>query len=250
MPILTLHQIDKAFGSQVLLEDVTLSIGRQARIGLIGRNGEGKSTLLRIIAGQMEADSGDVTLRRDAKVAYLPQAPNLETDQTVFSIVAEGLGEVSAALNAYELALIELSDSQISENERLMKNLESLQLELERSGAWQFRSRIEAAISRLGLQPHDQVGKLSGGWQRRVSLARAVVAEPDLLLLDEPTNHLDVESIEWLENFVAGFSGAVAFVTHDRYFLDAVAEEVIELDRGHVRYFDCNYAEYLDKKAE
>jgi len=247
MPVLTLHHISKAFGPQVLLEDVSLRIPAQGRIGLIGRNGEGKSTLLKIIAGHIEADDGEVMVKSAARIAYLPQAPHFEPGHSVFSVVAEGLGKVAASLNAYDEALMALEADPSDAN---MKRLAKLQTELEHSGGWQFKSRIETAISKLKLEPHRDVGELSGGWLRRVALARAVVSEPDLLLLDEPTNHLDVASIEWLEEFVAAFKGAVMFITHDRYFLDAVAEQVVELDRGQLTYFDCSYAEYLEKKAE
>ncbi|MDT8375266.1 MAG: ATP-binding cassette domain-containing protein [Mariprofundaceae bacterium] len=247
MPIVTLHELSKAYGPQLLLEAVSLRISRHARIGLIGRNGEGKSTLLKIIAGLIEPDSGAVNLRSGVRIAYLPQAPRFEAGHTVFSVVAEGLGEVADSLNAYDEALMAL-ESDASES--AMKRLADMQSELERTGGWQYRSRIESAISRLQLDAHRDVGELSGGWLRRVALARAVVAEPDLLLLDEPTNHLDIASIEWLEDFVADFAGAVIFITHDRYFLDAVAEEVVELDRGRLTFFPCSYAEYLDKKAE
>ncbi|HKI60593.1 MAG TPA: ATP-binding cassette domain-containing protein, partial [Mariprofundaceae bacterium] len=247
MPMITLHELSKAYGPQVLLDHVSLRIPKQARIGLIGKNGEGKSTLLKIIAGMIEPDDGQVNIRTGVKIAYLPQAPHFDAGHTVFSVVAEGLGEVAASLNAYDEALIAL---EYDTSESAMKRLADMQIELERTGGWQYKSRIEAAISRLKLDAHRDVGELSGGWLRRVALARSVVAEPDLLLLDEPTNHLDVESIEWLEEFVADFAGGVMFITHDRYFLDAVAEQVVELDRGKLTYFDCSYAEYLEKKAE
>ena len=247
MPIMTLNHVSKAFGPQVLLDDVSLSVGRGIRVGLIGRNGEGKSTLLKIMAGLVEPDSGEVTLRGNARVAYLPQDPHFEAGQTVFHVVAEGLGEVAEALERYHAALHRLEQG-ASESD--LKELDRLQAELERIGAWQFHARIETAISKLKLEPDRDVGELSGGWLRRVALARAVVAEPDVLLLDEPTNHLDIASIEWLEDFVAAFAGSVLFITHDRYFLDAVAEEIVELDRGHLTHFPCSYAEYLEKKAE
>jgi len=247
MPIVTLHELSKAYGPQVLLDSVSLRISRNSRIGLIGRNGEGKSTLLKIIAGSIEPDDGAVNLRNGVRVAYLPQAPHFEAGHTVFSVVAEGLGDVADSLNAYDEALIAL---ECDTSESAMKRLADMQGELERTGGWQYKSRIESAISRLKLDAHRDVGELSGGWLRRVALARSVVAEPDLLLLDEPTNHLDIGSIEWLEEFVADFVGAVMFITHDRYFLDAVAEEVVELDRGKLIYFPCSYAEYLEKKAE
>jgi len=244
---MTLNHIDKAFGPQVLLDGVCLSVGRGVRIGLIGRNGEGKSTLLKIMAGTVESDAGQVTLRGNTRVAYLPQDPHFEAGQSVFHVVAEGLGSVAQTLEAYHEALHAL---ETDSSERALKQLDALQTELERAGAWQFHNRIDIAITRLKLDADRDVGELSGGWLRRVSVARAVVSEPDVLLLDEPTNHLDIESIEWLEDFVASFPGAVLFITHDRYFLDAVAEEIIELDRGHLRHFPCSYAEYLEKKAE
>lgn len=247
MPILTLHQLSKAFGPQTLLDQVSLRVSRNARIGLIGRNGEGKSTLLKIIAGHMEADSGTVQLRDKARIAYLPQAPHFEAGHSVFSCVAEGLGDVAAMLTEYDDTLMALEKN--SDDAGLQK-LSRLQHDLEHNGGWQFKSRIETAISKLKLDAHQDVGTLSGGWQRRVALAQAVVSEPEVLLLDEPTNHLDVASIEWLEDFVAGFDGAVIFITHDRYFLDAVAEEIVELDRGKLVAFPCSYAEYLEKKAE
>ena len=247
MPIMTLNHLDKAFGPQVVLDNVSLSIGRGVRIGLIGRNGEGKSTLLKIMAGIVETDSGDVTMRTGARVAYLPQAPHFEAGQTVFHVVAEGLGDVAWTLEQYHEALQELEQGVSEEG---LNRVETLQLELERMEAWKFHARIETAISKLKLESDRDVGELSGGWLRRVALAQAVVAEPDVLLLDEPTNHLDIASIEWLEDFVAAFPGSVLFITHDRYFLDAVAEEIIELDRGHLVHFPYSYAEYLEKKAE
>jgi len=247
MPVMTLNHISKAFGPQVLLDDVSLSIGRGVRLGLIGRNGEGKSTLLKIMAGQMETDAGDITLRGGTRVACLPQAPHFKAGRSVFHIVAGGLGDVARALEDYHAAVQALDGNTSA---RALNRLDRLQAKLERIGAWRFHSRIETAISRLSLEAERDAGELSGGWLRRVALARAVVAEPDVLLLDEPTNHLDVASIEWLEDFVAAFPGAVVFVTHDRYFLDAVAEEIVELDRGHLRHFSCAYAEYLEKKAE
>ena len=247
MPIMQLKQLHKAFGSQILLDGVDLSIGRGVRIGLIGRNGEGKSTLLKIIAGLENVDSGHIHLRSGHQVAYLPQDPHFDAGQTVFHVVAQGLGHVAQLLEDYQHAVHTLEQHS---NNQAMTQVSHLQEQLEHAGAWKLHTRIEMAITTLGLDAQRDVGELSGGWLRRVALAQAIVTEPDLLLLDEPTNHLDVASIEWLEDFVASFSGSVLFITHDRYFLDAVAEEIIELDRGHIVHFPCNYAEYLDKKAE
>ena len=247
MPVLTLHDLCKAFGPQVLLDHVDLRVSSGARIGLIGRNGEGKSTLLKVIAGQMEIDSGQIRLKNGAKVAYLHQDPFFEAGQTVFHVVAQGLGDVARTLEEYHEAAHALESDY---SDAALKKLDQLQHTLEHSGAWKFHARIETAISKLGLEADRDVGELSGGWLRRVALAQAVVTEPDILLLDEPTNHLDIASIEWLEDFVASFPGAVLFITHDRYFLDAVAEEIIELDRGKLTHFQASYAEYLQKKAE
>jgi len=247
MPVMTLNHIDKAFGPQVLLDGVCLSIGRGVRIGLIGRNGEGKSTLLKIMAGLEECDAGNVTLRGGIRVAYLPQAPHFDAGQSVFHVVAEGLGTVAKTLEDYHNTLQLLNEDC---SEPVLEKVALLQAELEHANAWQFHNRIDIAITKLKLDADRDVGELSGGWLRRVAVARAVVSEPDVLLLDEPTNHLDIESIEWLEDFVAAFPGSVLFITHDRYFLDAVAEEIIELDRGHLTHFPYSYAEYLEKKAE
>ncbi len=247
MPVLMLHGLKKAFGHQVLLDNVDLRISAGARVGLIGRNGEGKSTLLKVIAGQMDVDDGSVQIKSGCKVAYLHQDPYFEPGQSVFQVVAEGLGEVANTLDAYHQATSNLAHDY---SDKALKKLENLQHQLEHLGAWKLHARIETAITKLGLDADRDVGELSGGWLRRVALAQAVVVEPEVLLLDEPTNHLDISSIEWLEDFVASFQGAVLFITHDRYFLDAVAEEIIELDRGKLTHFQASYAEYLQKKAE
>jgi ATP-binding cassette subfamily F protein uup len=247
MPLLTLHHIHKAYGPQILLDNVSLTVRHGSRIGLIGRNGTGKSTLLKLMAKIIDPDEGELTMRNGTRVAYLEQSPHFAADQTVFSVVADGLGELAASLKAYDAALQSMT---LRASEKAMMEVARLQTDLERRGAWQYKTRVERSISRLKLEARRKIGELSGGWLRRVALARAIVAEPDLLLLDEPTNHLDIPSIEWLEDFVAAFPGAVVFVTHDRYFLDAVAEEIIELDRGKLIHFSCSYAEYLDKKAE
>lgn len=247
MPVLMLHDLCKAFGHQVLLNHVDLRISSGARVGLIGRNGEGKSTLLKVISGLMDVDSGTVQIKNGAKVAYLQQEPFFESGQTVFQIVAQGLGNIAELLEAYHQTTAAL---ETDHSPAALKRLDTLQHQLEHTGAWKFHARIETAITKLGLDADRDVGELSGGWLRRVALAQAVVVEPDILLLDEPTNHLDIAAIEWLEDFVATFPGAVLFITHDRYFLDAVAEEIIELDRGKLTHFVNSYAEYLTKKAE
>ncbi|MDQ6964071.1 MAG: ATP-binding cassette domain-containing protein, partial [Mariprofundales bacterium] len=246
MPLLVLKDITKSFGAEPVIDRLALTVRRGDRIGLIGRNGEGKSTLLKVMAGLIESDSGTMTLRSSAHVAYLPQQPVVDGESTVFTTVASGLGSAGDLLLSYTDAL-QRADGGGSEE---MARLAQRQDEMEQAGSWQVKARVDAMISRLGLDGGAMMGTLSGGWQRRVALAQAVVADPDLLLLDEPTNHLDVATIEWLESFVAAFTGAIVVVTHDRYFLDAVAESIVELDRGRLRRFDCGYADYLEKKAE
>ncbi|MDQ7002283.1 MAG: ATP-binding cassette domain-containing protein, partial [Ghiorsea sp.] len=197
MPVLMLHGLKKAFGHQVLLNNVDLRITAGARVGLIGRNGEGKSTLLKVIAGQMDVDDGSVQIKSGCKVAYLHQDPYFEPGKSVFHVVAEGLGEVSKVLEAYHQATSNLEHDY---SDKALKKLEDLQHQIEHLGAWKLHARIETAITKLDLDGSRDVGELSGGWLRRVALAQAVVLEPEILLLDEPTNHLDIASIEWLED--------------------------------------------------
>ncbi|MDQ6962921.1 MAG: ATP-binding cassette domain-containing protein [Mariprofundaceae bacterium] len=245
MPLMIMKDVCKSYGSQCLLDHVSFNIPRNTRVALIGRNGEGKSTLLKIIAGSTAVDSGHVTYRNGARISYLPQDPHIEPGQTVFEYVVQGLEEQAVLLADYQALLH--SDAL---DESGIRKLGELQEKLEISGAWQNKNDVETVISRLDLDADALTDNLSGGWKRRVSLARTLVSKPDLLLLDEPTNHLDVDSIDWLEDFIADFKGAVIFITHDRYFLDAQAEEIIELDRGTLRQFSCGYSEYLQKKAE
>jgi len=215
MPMMTLNHLDKAFGSQVLLDDISLSIGRGVRTGLIGRNGEGKSTLLKIMAGLVEPDSGDVTLRSGTRVAYLPQAPHFDAGFSVFHVVAEGLGSVAATLELYHKTLKKLEHDS---SEKLLKEVERLQAELEHAGAWKLHTRIETAISKLKLDADRDVGELSGGWLRRVALARAVVSEPDVLLLDEPFSaidaHLKTQLVAQLRDTLHDHPRTVLMVTH------------------------------------
>ena len=246
MPLMIMKDVCKSYGSQCLLDHVSLNIPRNTRIALIGRNGEGKSTLLKIIAGVTTLDAGDITYRQGVRISYLPQDPHIDSGQTVFEYVIQGLEKQAALLAQYHSLLHSteaLTDSGI-------KQLGHLQEQLERTGAWQTKNEVETVISRLGLDSDAQTNTLSGGWLRRVTLARTLVSQPDLLLLDEPTNHLDLDSIDWLEDFIADFKGAVIFITHDRYFLDAQAEEIMELDRGILRQFHCGYSDYLQKKSE
>ncbi len=239
--LLTLKNISLAYGLHHLLDRAELAIATGERIGLIGRNGEGKSTLLKLCAGQVQPDSGDLWRQPGLKVALLEQTPQIDPESSAYDVVAQGLGDIGDLLQRYHhLALQTPPD---------LKALERLQHELEAKEGWQFQQKIDQALSRLGLDPEIRAGNLSGGWQRRLALARALVIEPDLLLLDEPTNHLDLETIHWLESELLQFPGSLLFVTHDRTFLQKLATRIVDLDRGKLTSWPGNYRNYLEKKA-
>ena len=240
MPLLQLAEVCLAYGHVPLLDHADLVVEPGEHIGLIGRNGTGKSSLLRIVEGLARADDGKVWLAPGLKLASVPQEPVFAAGLTVFEAVAEGVGETSRLLVDYHAAA----------HDGDMDRLHDLQEALEASNGWTLSHRIESTLSRLQLPPDDSVAQLSGGMKKRVALARALVMEPGLLLLDEPTNHLDIAGIEWLEEVMLSFAGAVLFVTHDRRFLDRVATRIIELDRGRLQSFPGNYTAYEKRKEE
>ncbi len=249
MPLLTLEKICLAFGHHTLLDRVDLQLDSGERIGLIGRNGGGKSSMLRILSGETRPDDGKVWRAPALRLAYVPQEPELDAALTVFQEVSKGLGGVSQVLLEYHEVSHALSDG--GENvELLLSRLQDLQAELEAQDGWRIQGKVETAIDKLNLPTDALIGQLSGGLKKRVALARALVISPDVLLLDEPTNHLDFSSIEWLEGLLQDFSGSVLFVTHDRRFLGNVATRIIELDRGNLTSFPSNFAEYQRKKTE
>jgi ATP-binding cassette subfamily F protein uup len=215
MPLLTLDHISHAYGHLPLLDDVSLQIQPGERLALIGRNGTGKSTLLQIVSGELPPDAGVVWREPGTNVARLVQDVPLDTHAAVFDVVAEGLGDLSALVAAYHHASAEVAHGSVAALEEMGR----LQHELEERDGWSLEQRVELVLTRLDLPADAPVDTLSGGWRRRVLLARALVAAPDVLLLDEPTNHLDIEAIEWLETFLADYAGAVLFITHDRAFL-------------------------------
>ncbi len=249
MPLLVLEKTSLAFGHHALLDHADLQLDPGERVGLIGRNGGGKSSLLRILAGELEPDDGKVRREPSLKLAYVPQEPELDPALTVFEEVAKGLGAVSQLLVRYHEASHILSEEE-GDIEALLSQLQDLQTELEAQDGWRTQAKVETAINKLGLLPDDLVGNLSGGQKKRVALARALVLSPDLLLLDEPTNHLDFSSIEWLEGFLKAFPGTVLFITHDRRFLNNIAIRIVELDRGKLASFPGNFAAYQQKKME
>jgi len=249
MPLITLDGVGLAFGHVALLDHADLVIEAGERIGLIGRNGAGKSSLLKIIAGEIAADDGRFWRAPELCLALVAQEPVLDADATVFDTVSAGLGAVREQLHEYHELALRLSGN-AAHDPALLERLHELQELLEHGDGWRGKSRVEAVIARLGLDPDAMVGTLSGGLKKRVALGRALVAEPGLLLLDEPTNHLDIAGIEWLEQLLIDFKGSVLFVTHDRRFLDNVTTRVIELDRGKLASFPGSFAAYRRRKDE
>ncbi|WP_373975811.1 ATP-binding cassette domain-containing protein [Chitinibacter sp. SCUT-21] len=245
MPLLIVENAHLAFGHWPLLDGANLVLEPGERVGLIGRNGAGKSSLLKAIAGVNKLDEGAIRLINNAQMAFVPQEPVFDPNHTVYEAVAEGLGNVRQLLLDYHAAIHQLDDS-----DEGMQKLADLQHELEVQDGWRLDSLIANTMSILNLPPDTLVSKLSGGWKKRVALARALVTEPDILLLDEPTNHLDVSAIEWLEALLKNFQGSVLFITHDRSFLDNISTRIIELDRGHIVSFPGNFSAYETKKAE
>jgi len=246
MPLLTFDRLELAYGHWPLLDGASLVIEAGERVGLIGRNGTGKSSLLKIIAGINPPDAGDVWRKPALKLAYVPQEPQFQPGHTVFEAVAEGVGEAQRLLADYHAAAHRVAEGDMD----AFEDLERLSHELEIHDAWSLNSRVEETLQRLGLEADRAVETLSGGLKKRVALARALVTDPELLLLDEPTNHLDFSAIEWLESLLIDFKGALLFITHDRRFLDNVANRIIELDRGQLREYNGNFTAYQAKKAE
>ncbi len=246
--IYTMRKVRKAHGDKVILDDVTLSFLPGAKIGVVGPNGAGKSSVLRIMAGLDQPNNGDAFLSPGATVGILQQEPPLNEDKTVRGNVEEGLGEIKVKLDRFnEVAELMATDY----SDELMEEMGRLQEELDHADAWDLDSQLEQAMDALRCPPPDEpVTKLSGGERRRVALCKLLLSKPDLLLLDEPTNHLDAESVQWLEQHLADYKGAILAVTHDRYFLDNVAEWILELDRGRAYPYEGNYSTYLEKKAE
>ena len=245
--IYTMRKVRKAHGDKVILDDVTLSFLPGAKIGVVGPNGAGKSSVLKIMAGLDQPNNGDAFLAAGATVGILMQEPELDETKTVRENVEEGVA-VKAKLDRYnEVAELMATDY----SDELMEERGRLQEELDAADAWDIDSQLEQAMDALRCPPPDEpVTHLSGGEKRRVALCKLLLSKPDLLLLDEPTNHLDAESVLWLEQHLAAYKGAILAVTHDRYFLDNVAEWILELDRGRAYPYEGNYSTYLEKKAE
>ncbi len=237
MALITLLNAQLAFGHVALLDHADFSLEAAERVGLIGRNGAGKSSLLRILGGLAKADDGQLQVQGGVRITYVAQEPELDPAHTIFEAAAAGIAHVIALRDRY-LAAAEGED------------LDALQSEIEAYDAWNWEQRVQETLQRLHLDADAVIGNLSGGTKKRVALAQALVARPDVLLLDEPTNHLDLDSIEWLEELLLAFKGSVVTITHDRAFLDRIATRIVELDRGVLRSYPGNFAQYLLQKEE
>ncbi|EGU39506.1 ABC transporter ATPase component [Vibrio ichthyoenteri ATCC 700023] len=247
MALLTINNGSLAFGDHPLLDKADFALQENERVCLVGRNGAGKSTLMKVIAGDVLMDDGKLTITQDVVVSRLEQDPPRNEEGTVFDYVSGGLAEVGEFLKQYhdilDLIAVDPSEKNINKLSRVQEKLDHL-------NAWRFEDRINNVLESLKLDAHTKLTDLSGGWQRKAALARALVRDPDVLLLDEPTNHLDVTTIEWLENFLKDFRGSIIFISHDRAFIKSMATRIIDLDRGQLASFPGNYDQYLVDKEE
>ncbi|PIQ44059.1 MAG: ABC transporter ATP-binding protein [Gammaproteobacteria bacterium CG11_big_fil_rev_8_21_14_0_20_46_22] len=241
--LLKLVNMSLRYADRILLDGVNLQIEKGDRLCLLGRNGSGKSSLLKIITGEVQPDAGNIEVRQNIRIAALAQDVPRAQDASVFEVVLQGFAEAAPLLTAYEKLSRNLQPERIGEFEKLQQAIEA-------NDWWQLQNKVQTVLSRLGLDGEVNFSGLSGGWKRRVLLAQALVTEPDILLLDEPTNHLDVAAIEWLESFLQQYQGAVLFISHDRRFLEKVANRIVELDRGHLHAYPGSYPAFLAHKEE
>ena len=239
MSLIRFDNITLEFGDQKILTNASFSLEPGERVCLIGRNGAGKSTMLKLIMGEQQQDSGEMHFKRHLRISQLYQQLPKDLHRKVEDVVAEGLAEQQAKIDKFN------QFAQTATDEKSLLVLQDIQQDIEASGGWNLEQKIETMMTQLGLPAHKKLSELSGGWQRRVALGKALVAKPDVLLLDEPTNHLDISTIEWLEHMIKGFQGSVVFITHDRSFLQKIATRIIEIDRGLMVSWPGNYQNYL-----
>lgn len=244
MPLITIDNLSIAFGHVALLDKTSFSLDKGERVCLLGRNGEGKSTFLKILNGEIHADDGKLDIQSGCRLAYLAQEPDFDPQDTVYQATAQGLGEVGRLVSEFH----QLTAHPAPDAAHLQR-LAQVQHDLEVQDGWTLQQRVDTVLTRLALPAESLMGSLSGGWRRRVTLARALVTQPDVLLLDEPTNHLDIEAIEWMEKFLLDFQGAILFISHDRAFVKKLATRIIELDRGIMRSYPGDYATYQRTKT-
>lgn len=247
MNILSVENASFAIGHVALLDKTSFQLDSGEKIGLIGRNGAGKSSFLKILAGVQKLDDGQIIVQNNLKIVYVPQESFFDKEATVFDTVAEGLGEIRDLLHRYHHVSHELENGS---SKALLKELNELQLEIEAKDGWKLDAAVKQTLGELGLPENEKIGNLSGGQKKRVALAQAWVQKPDVLLLDEPTNHLDIDAIIWLENLLKAFEGSLVVITHDRRFLDNIATRIVELDRGILRSYPGSFSKYSEKKAQ
>ncbi|MDA9687368.1 ATP-binding cassette domain-containing protein [bacterium] len=247
MPLVTLQDVFLSYGQPPLIDHLDLVIEPNERVCLIGRNGAGKSTLMKIIAGQVIPDEGSIKRASGVKVAQLEQSVPHDTSGSVFDVVAQGMGAEGELVKKFHHLIQQLN---VDPSSKVMNAYEECQAELDRVNGWDINQRVESIITKMELDPDVDIASLSGGYKRRVLLARALVCDPDLLLLDEPTNHLDIEAIQWVEQFLLKWEGSLLFISHDRRFMDNLANRFIEIDRGKLQDYNCDYSTYLVRKEE
>ncbi|MFP6559834.1 ATP-binding cassette domain-containing protein [Paraburkholderia sp. B3] len=251
MSLYTLTGAQLAFGHVALLDHADFSLEPGERVGLIGRNGAGKSSLLKIVAELAKPDDGLITRQQHLSTVYVPQEPEFDAELSVFDAVASGLEGVRALLDEYDTVAHKLADTpEGAGHDALLARMNTLQSSLDTADAWNWRTRVSTTLAQIGLDGEARVGALSGGMQKRVALARALVVQPDVLLLDEPTNHLDFDGIRWLEELLVAQRSSLLFITHDRAFLDRVATRIVELDRGKLLSYPGNFSHYQERKAQ
>lgn len=250
MSLVRINNGSLAYGYTPLLQNADFTIERGERVCIVGRNGAGKSSLLKILSGDVLLDEGEFNIDGNVTVSRLQQDPPKAEQGTVYAYIAAGLKEVGEALERYHQLSHDVAHASPELMDRMLNEMQGLQETLDHYNGWQLDSRIQQNCELLGLDPDKSLSELSGGWQRKVALARALVSEPDLLLLDEPTNHLDIDTIEWLEKFLLDYQGAIVFISHDRGFIARMATRIVDLDRGVVTSWPGNYQAYLDGKQE
>ncbi len=245
MALISLHEVSLKFSGPLIFDRLSLQLEPGERVAMLGRNGAGKSTLMKVMAGQLSVDDGKVICQKGVEITHLPQEVPVDMEGSVFDIVLSGLGERAGLLSRYHALAHRLHEEQSPE---LLKQLDLLQSELDRTGCWDVNNQVENVIVQMKLDGDSDFLTLSGGQKRRVLLARALVIKPQVLLLDEPTNHLDIDSINWLEGFLSDYPGTVFFVTHDRMFMQHLATRIVELDRGKIFSWACDYKIFLERK--
>lgn len=249
MKELKIENLSQRTGTKVLFDQVNFSIINEEKVGLIGRNGNGKSTFLRVLAGALEPDSGTITKPGDYQIGFLSQEPDLDSEATVLETVFSGNTPIMQAVRVYEEAMLQLTEH--PDDEKVQKQFTKAQQAMDTNDAWNADSSAKRILSILGIRDMNiKIGTMSGGQQKRVALAQVLIQTPDLLILDEPTNHLDFEMITWLENYLKNYKGALVVVTHDRYFLDRIVDKIIELTNGKLEEYPGNYQAYVEEKAE